>query len=275
MKTINSNTEDVEIFIDQDAKKYIGFAGIVQVYDADIYVDTRDGAGYDKVMAKFEKLIKFLGSKYKFRGFAQEDTRQHIAMRILEGIPKYDPRKATKLSTFIQMRVNRRLINELRDERHAFKNATSLNINSCNYLCSCGHSFNMVMSEEELIDKDCAKCGSSLNTSRKISIGFSEVSLEGYFSHIKNSSMDEDCGDFELIIENEQAFGEDDIILKHDVEKWLSGEDPEVVKLIELILLNDNNISSAAKEINLSNASANIKLKKLKNNRIIRDVLGK
>ena len=273
MKITNSKSKEIEIFIDSNTNKYLGFAGSVEVYEDFIFIDTRNGIGYDKAMLKFEKLVKFLGSKYRFRGLGQDDIKQHISMRILEGIPKYDPRKETKLSTFIQMRVNRRLINELRDDRHSSKNATFLNINSYNYLCACGNSFNAIVSENELINQECPKCGVSLLNSRKISIGFSEVSLDNYFSTIKHNQIDNDSGDFEFVLENKKALTEDDLILKHDMERWLDQTDQTTSQLIELVL-DDNNVSEAADKIKLSNASANLKIKNLRNNKKIRDVLG-
>lgn len=275
MKTINSEEKDYEVFLGPN-NEYLGFAGKVQIHDSEVYVDTRTGKGYDEVLKKLDRLIRFLASKYRFKGFTNEDSRQHISMRIIEGIPKFDPRKEVKLSTFIQMRVNRRLINELRDERHMSKNATLLNVNSYNHLCSCGHSFILVISEDDACeDKVCEKCHASVKSARRVSVGFSEVSLDSHFSNIREGEGDEDTGDFELLVANDNCFEENDIILKYDMDNWLKGEDPTIVKLVELVLLRDYSISKAAKEVGLSNAGANSKLKGLKNNKIIREMLGR
>ena len=276
MKTINSEEKDYEIFLDPTTNEYVGFAGKVKVHDSEIYVNTKSGKGYDKVIKKLGKLIHFLSTKYHLKGFALEDSKQHIAMRILEGIPKFDPRKGVKLSTFLQMRINRRLINELRDQNHSSKNATYLNINSYNYLCGCGNSFTITLTEEENeTERVCEKCNSSTNKARKVSVGFSEVSLDSYAVFNNSNETDEDVGNYDSFIENENVLDEDDIILKHDINSWLENHDPIMAKLFNLILLQDYSVSRAAEKLGISNACASLKLKKLKDDEKFMEMINK
>ena len=117
MKTVNIHKDkEMEVLIDKDTKVRLGFAGWINIDNESVYVDTRNGTGYDIVIKKLDRMIKFLASKYKFSGFTFEDAKQHVCMHVLEGIPKFDPtRENVKLSTFLQMRIQRRLINEIRD----------------------------------------------------------------------------------------------------------------------------------------------------------------
>jgi DNA-directed RNA polymerase sigma subunit (sigma70/sigma32) len=275
MRTINSNKEELEIFLDPKTKEYVGFSGKVQVYDTEMYVNTKTGKGYDEVIKKLNKLVGFLASKYKLKGFSPEDTKQHISMRIIEGTPKFDPRRNVKLSTFIQMRVNRRLINEIRDQSHSSKNATLLKINSYNYLCGCGNSFNLVLSDEEnTSDRICEKCNASITSARKVSLGFSEVYLDAYYHPVDPTDGSED-GDFSSFVDNKSNADENGIILDHDISEWIAESDPSVAKLLNLIVMKDYSVSRAAKEIGMSNSSANSKLKKLKDDKKFMEIMGK
>src|SRR5271169_3035249 len=114
MKTINSKKtatkqKAVETFHDPRTKEYVGFRGLVRLYDEDIYIDTRTGKGYDEVIKKLSALVRKFMSRFHFNGNSSADTKHDIIVHILEGIPKYNPDRNTKLSTFIEMRVGRRL----------------------------------------------------------------------------------------------------------------------------------------------------------------------
>ena len=108
MKTINSRRQirhKVEIFIDPKTGKNNGFVGFVTLYDAEIYVDTRDGTGYSEVIKKLEPLICRFAHKYHFNGNAFEDTKHDVIVHILEGIPKYNPNKEMKLSKNLSKKI--------------------------------------------------------------------------------------------------------------------------------------------------------------------------
>lgn len=278
MKTINANKDkELEIFIDTNTNEYLGFAGWITVDDESIYVDTRDGSGYDRVIAKMTKLIKYLAAKYKFSGFTFEDAKQHVSLHIIEGMSKFDPRKEIKLSTFLQMRINRRLINEIRDDSRFYRNATMLNIQSFTVNCSCGSIFSLSLnSDEEIADKNCSECGANLANASKRAVSQTELPIDSALE----LSDDTYSPNTENMIKNTNIFGdpkdisEDHIIARHDFKEWLKDEDPRMIKVIELICFHDYSIKEAAAEAGISNAGANIRLKNLRKNRKIKEMLG-
>jgi len=286
MKTINV-TKKIEKFYDTSTNKYIGFAGTVKLYNKKVYVDTRTGIGYDKVIKELEKYVNYLAFKYNLSGlgFALEDTKQHIIMRILEGIPEYDPSKKTTLSTFLHMRIERRIINEVRNVCIDSKNPTVLKTSLYSVICECGHRFMAsVGSRDEIKDIMCYSCNKAIKNAKIFSINTPPESL--YTVFIGGKKVDEDKNIFiEDIISDDSfdiplVFGEkpkleNQAALKHDIEKFMKHESPETKKLVELICFKDYTVKAAAEVVGISNTGACNKLRKLKKNKIIRDILGK
>jgi len=279
MKTINiKKKSDLEIFVDIDNRPR-GFAGTIAIYDSAIYVDTRNGTGYEAVINKLAPLIHKFMSKYHFTGNGPEDTQQDIALHIIEGIPKFDPRKDVKLSTFLEMRINRRLINEIRDKNRIYKNATFLNVASFRATCKCGNTFTVTVSNDDS-DIMCEQCGSKIEIKKKISVNSPEVS-ESMLFHITNGNMEDvetldrlPLDDYN-IIGNKQVSVEDQVILKEDMSSLLEDEDPKLVEIINLIYFQDYSIKAAAEKVGISSAGANIKLKKLQDNKIIKELFNR
>ncbi len=276
MKTINSkkNTqshEDFRYFIDEETGECSGFAGTVTLYDSKIYVDTRTGIGYKEVIEKLKPLIHKLANRYHFNGNLFEDTRQDIIVHILEGIPKYDPHKDTKLSTFIEMRVNRRLINEIRNRSRISKNATYLKVGVFNVQCDCGHSF--IHKLGEFYEIKCHECGRVIDdNTKKMPMTIPEVSE----SMLRPGGLYENMPDYQdPIIGDEAECIDESVIFMHDMRKWLENEDPRVVKILELIYFQDYSIKAAAEEVGLSGAGANMKLKELANNKLVRELFNR
>jgi hypothetical protein len=164
------------------------------------------------------------------------------------------------------MRVNRRLINELRNKNRSSKNATMLNINNYSITCSCGVNFMATINSEDKTT-ECPGCGKNISRGKKRAINISEVnetSLDMSGEEIEN------LGCFSEFRSN-KIFS-DDIIKSQDLEKWLEQEDPRVIKIIELMCLYDYSVSSAAKQVGLTSAGANLKLKSLRRKKIVRDL---
>lgn len=284
MKTLNSKQKEMQVFLEENS--IIGFAGSVDVYDSKIYVDTRTGQGYDQVIQKLDKLISYLATKYRFPGFTFEDGRQHVVVHILEGIPKFDPRKNVKLSTFIQMRVSRRLINELRNESRHAKNATMLNVQAYTFTCECNYSETIVVNVGEDVDGECAQCGKMFSKAKKTAITPNEIPISSYArcDFMGNAQAEERGSDMSLEFSEENEFlqmqnyrssMDENIIKSHDIQKWLSTEEPLVVKIVKLICLHDYSIKAAAEKVGISGAWANIKLKNLKNKNIVKEIFGR
>jgi RNA polymerase sigma factor (sigma-70 family) len=286
MKTINSNSK-VEMFYDKD-KKYTGFAGKVKLYSKYVYIDTRDGTGYGEVIDILNKYVGYLSYKYNLSslGFTFEDTKQHIIMRILEGIPKYNPNKNMALSTFLHMRIERRLINEIRNSSTDIKNPTVLKTSLFSVICECGRKFMIsTTGSEKIEEKQCYGCEQPIGNGKIYSINMPPESLstavkvpriiadEGHRMTIEDV-MSPNSFDLPMIF-GEKAGTEDLILLKKDFEKWIKSEDSRVKKLIELVCFKDYSIKAAAKEVGISHTGANNKLKRLKRKKIIRDMLGR
>lgn len=274
MKTINGKKHNnIEVFRNNETQEICGFAGTVELYDSKIYVDTRNGTGYDDVITKLRPLIHKLATKYKFSGNTIKDTKHDVIVHILEGIPKYDPSKNTKLSTFLEMRVNRRLINELRDKSRISKNATYLNTGLYNITCKCGNHF-VVRCDPNCTDhKACGECGEEITkNTKKLSVNTPEInesSLE--FEDSYGDILSEQVATLD---KNNTSF-DINVIFMHDMKEWLKNEDPRIVKIIELMYFKDYSIKAAAETVGLSGAGANMKLKELARNRIVRELFGR
>lgn len=278
MKTINSRRKNksakaTEIFVDKNTKEYCGFAGTVALYDSEIYIDTRTGKGYDEVLKKLSPLVHKLMSKFHFNGNMPNDTKHDIIIHILEGIPKYDPRKNTKLSTFIEMRVNRRLINELRDKSRISRNATFLNVGTFHIVCECGNDFVATISNSEEIAATCPECGRSLaQAKKKVAVNTPEVNESMLYVDDEMQQTTLQISDHDQIIRAADKAVDEDVIFKHDMQKFLDTADPRIVKIFELMYFHDYSIKAAAEEVGLSGAGANMKLKDLQENKIIQEL---
>lgn len=278
MKIINSKKKyyspKVEVFIDKKDNKYNGFVGFAKLYNSEVYIDTRDGTGYNTVIKKLNPLICKFALKFHFSGNTFEDTRHDVIIHILEGIPKYDPRKNMKLSSFLQMRVERRLINELRNKSKASRNATFLNIRTYNITCSCGCNFVKTMAKNEI--KYCPECDSPIGHAIKsVPINMFEVNESMLISFDEDLETDIYTNTQEVVISDEVELLDEGVLRICDMQKWFEDEDPRVVKIVELMYFHDYSITAAAKEVGLTGAGANMKLKNLKNKKIVCELFGR
>jgi predicted Zn-ribbon and HTH transcriptional regulator len=186
-------------------------------------------------------------------------------------MPKYNPDKNMKLSSFLQMRVDRRLINELRDKSRKSKNATLLNIVTYNVTCDCGYNFVSTVNKDDM--PRCPECGKYVSTeAKKLPVTIFEVNES--MARYDDGGSETNASMYERI-PDESVQIEDDVIYSYDMNKWLQNEDPRVVKIINLMYFHDYSITAAAKEVGLTGAGANIKLKDLRNNRIVREIFGR
>lgn len=285
MQTINSNK--IKTFYDSDTNEYLGFAGDVKLYNKEVYVDTRDGTGYDKVISELDRYITHLAYKYNLSGlgFNFDDTRQHIILRILEGIPKYDPDKNTTLSTFLHMRIERRIINEVRNVSVDSKNPTVLRTSLYSVACECGRKFMISTGGDEKVeDKQCYGCDKTIENAKIFPVNIPPESLNSAFSVERITNCEErittddvisdESFDIPMVYGNKPRLDEQ-VILKKDMEKWMDLEDEEIKKLVELVCFKDYSIKAAAEIIGISHTGASNKLKKLKRKKIIRDMFGR
>lgn len=265
MKTINSKENSSvksKIFINKNTSKQCGFAGMANVYDTSIYIDTRDGTGYDQAINKFGPLINKLATKYKFNGNTIDDTKHDVIIHILEGMKQYDPRKNMKLSTFIEMRASQRIINNLRKQCQLSNNATFVNLGLYSVICSCGYTFSTQLTE--IRDVVCNACGEPIDSNRFTLVGLEET-LES------SEHIEEDL----YMFNRPPTDLDEDVIFRHDMSKIIQKEDHNTQKLVELIYCDGLSTSAAAKKIGMSSVGADFKLKRLARKRKIREVFGK
>ncbi|MFA5024044.1 MAG: sigma-70 family RNA polymerase sigma factor [Patescibacteria group bacterium] len=277
MKVINSKRSEFEIF-ENEKNEYIGFSGMVSLYEMSLFIDTRNGTGYDKVIKKLAPLIHKFTKRFHHYNSSVEDLAQDVAVHILEGIPKYDPRKDMKLSSFLEMRINRRLINDLRDMSRVRKNATFLNISFNRVTCECGYAFN---TKQEISKTVCMSCGKIGQFVKKNPCPISEVNESTLSANAEKCSKGEEIAldslslvDFGFI-GNIQQNVDDAAISKCDIFSWIENEDPKLAEIIDLICFHDYTINDAATKVGLTKAGVSIKLKKLKDNERAKELLNR
>lgn len=289
MKTINLKNTKTQTFFDPETGKYTGFAGVIKLFKNSVYMDTRTGIGYDKAIKELEPYVNYLANKYNFSGlgYSFEDTKQHIIMRILEGIPQYDPTKDTKLSTFLYMRIERRIINEIRNLSTDSKNPTTLKTSLFSVTCECQKKFIIsINSDESIDDKHCYNCNRTLENAKTYSINKPPESLDSvialktlkYVDDKHRMSIDdiisEDSFDIPLVY-GEKPKLEDSVISKHDFEKWIGAEDAQIKQLVRLVCFEDYSVKAAAEVVGISHTGASNKLKRLGRKKKIRDMFGR
>jgi len=272
--------EKIETFYDNEGN-YTGFAGTVELFKSKVYIDTRTGKGYDKAIVELQPYINHMASKYDFSilGYSFEDSIQHISMRIIEGIPYYKPHMQSKLSTFLYMRVGRRIINEIRNLGTDCKNPTILQTSLYSVTCNnCGEKFTITLGRgSSPRDYKCQVCNHNLKQAKVFSINAPPSSLSDTANETNQSYLDEisACSPNVQMVYGDGAKTEDFVISKLDLSKCIGEEEPSVRKLLELVCLNEHSIKSAAEIVGISHTGASNKLRQLGRKKKFRDMLGR
>ena len=244
----------------------IAFVGEAQVLDERIYVDTRSGAGYDAVLKKLAPMIKHLTFKYSLYGNEADDTKQDIIVHMLEGLPKYNGNRGIKLSTYLQMCVETRMINAFKFHSQPSKSATLLNVRAYTIVCGkCGLSFKATMYKDETIE--CPECSCLVGKdTKKLSIPILPVNE----SDVKFDGKDDYKGDdyrgeslFERTPNNDMPIDEQ-VIKTCDMMKRLDSGDPRLKQVVGLICFHDQSMRSVAKLLGVSSQTIKNWLTELK-----------
>jgi len=283
MRTLNVK-QQTKKFFDKETGKYIGFAGYVDLYDKKIFVNTKNGIGYDLVIKELASYISYLSLKYNLSniGFLNEDIKQHIIMCILEGIPRFDPDKNTKLSSFLYFAVERRIINEVKNVGVESNNPTILSTSLYSITCNCGRKFTLSLSSDEKVESEkCDACQKSLKNVKAFLINSPPSQIGASVDRLTKNSQDV-CSWEDIVSDNsfdiptiygEKTNFDDDIALEYDLKKCMELEDDSIKELVYLICFKDHSITSAAKKIGMSQTVASYKLKTLKRKKKIRNML--
>lgn len=221
------------------------FEGIVEVYNEEFYVDTETGMGLDSVLRKIDPLLCKMASKTYLPGFSFDDIKQELACIAIDGIRSYNPDKEVKLSTFLHIHLNNKLISRIRSENRQSNDAFLLE------------------GEED---------GAEAKIRR--------VREELHFSQCTPLSADEGMA-FENTIASDDGLysgpGDnfEDVEFEVSLEKLTDKLDEKTSKIIKLVYYDDYSIKDAAKEVGLSGWAASMRLKNLSEKRFFREVFDK
>lgn len=280
MKTLNS----IETEVVKDLDDNSNFIGIAEVYNEKIFINTKTGEGYEALVKKLSHMIDQFARKYVLPGSTIEDGRQNVVLCILEGVKKYDPTKSMKLSTFLQMRINRRLINEIRNLGTESRNATILRTSLYKVNCKCGNRFTITTTgDEKLSSKKCDQCGKNIDQeggvfpinkepgslSESNVVPFKKESWSGEKGNLTVFDVISDSSYDIPLVYGQKTSLEDSVIAKHDLERCLENEDPRVQKLIKYICFDDCSVKVASEKVGISHTSANNKLKRLQKKKLL------
>lgn len=275
MKTVNIKS-DIQTFYDSN-NKIKNFVGEAKVYNEYIYVDTRNGEGYDKVLKKMGGYIYHLSNKFDLSndGFDMEDTKQYIGMLIIEGIKAYDPGKKASLSSFLHIRIERLLINRI--SYYSIEDHNPTILKTCLYSigCKCGSKYTITMSSKEDVRAgECMGCAGSLEDARIFAVN---VPPEGFNAFVKRDGEDMNMeegisyadADIRMVYGSKGVDIDNAIDIYNIVE---SQKDSQIKDMLKMVL-EDCSVNEAAKRVGISHTWGQVKIKELRNNKRIREVL--
>lgn len=257
-----------------------GFVGKAFVYEQEIFINTFTGEGYELVLKKMKSYIDWYSGNIRLAGFDREDIKQLICLILFDGIRRYNPRPGNlqtdiKLSTFLYIHIKNRIISRIKEETRQSLNA-SLNEQLYTCTCLCGES--SVCTRKESYKLYCKICNKKLDAAWKIRAWHYEpISLDAI------TTSEDDAGDREARVYYNgkrnnfiDFFGSvseiKDVEHNLDFSNILNNEDKITSKIAKLIYNNDYSITDAAKEVGLTCWAASLRLKRLKNNKLIKEL---
>jgi len=133
------------------------------------------------------------------------------------------------------------------------------------------------LSENEESSGNCPQCGNSLSKAKKIAFNPPEIPMSDCSYNKDNVYNEMGLSEKNDLLNsyNFRPVFEDRLISNHDLQTWLDKEDPMIAKIIELVCLHDYSIHEAATEVGISGPWAYIKLRQLKNKRIVREIFNR
>jgi RNA polymerase sigma factor (sigma-70 family) len=249
------------------AKEYEQF---VEMYDEKIFVSTKTKQGYDKVLKKIDPLLCKWASKTYMSGYGFEDLKQELSIIIIEGVNAFDPEKKVKLSSFLHNHLKNKLISKLKSVNKLSNDAYGLTEETTKSICSCGGIF----SEKGKVNV-CKECGNEYGPvyrSSREELIFSAMPK-------RSPSSGEEYMDFESSLSvSDGMFSTngtpyDKIHLDMAIERLSSQVDAKTLTILKMVCLDGHSIKDAAKRVGLTGWAASMRLKKIKTNRIINDLL--
>lgn len=234
--------------------------GFTEVGSKSIYVDTDSGEGLDEVLREMRPMINKIAHTYSHDMIDFEDTKQDIAIYILECVKKFDPSRGAKLSTFLFSSVNNKLKNRIRDINKKTNNATTLNVDRCRFSCDCGHTFTASSCGGESVV--CPSCGIDI-----------EYKNHGAFVSMKEVAEENIDGTVRKAEEDPDPYY--DIICKIDIDRWLKTEDSRTAQIVKMICYDNLTMTDVAKKIGITGSGVSARLKQLQNRAMLKKILNK
>lgn len=261
--------KEVKVICDENGKQ-TGIVGNVDINGTSIFVDTRSGAGYKEILDSMGGIIKKFCKKVNFSDFSDEDVSQHISMYAIEAVPKYDPRKSVKLSTFIYMYIKNMLVNDFVHNSRFRKNATTLRLSPYRIKCKCGYT-NEVKIEHDTdlkkIDLKCKNCMAELRdaesfhrSSRQEVLLFENNALSESIDSDFGSSFDQGVFDDYM---GKRFKTVEDIDKDIDIKCIIDGCPEDIKRALRMICFDGVSILAASKEVNISPSLLYLRIKNL------------
>jgi RNA polymerase sigma factor (sigma-70 family) len=249
------------------AKKY---AELVDMYDEKIFVNTETKEGYDKVLKKIDPLLCKWATKTYISGYHFNDIKQELSIMIIEGINAFDPDKKVKLSSFLHNHLKNKLISKLKSANKLSNDAYGLSEEKTKTICSCGGLF----SEKGKVNV-CKECGNEYGPVYRNS----REELVFSIMPKRSPSTGEEYLDFESSLATSDGMFSsgkseyDKVDLDLAIEKLSAQVDVKTRTILKMVCLEGFSISDAAKHVGITGWAASMRLKKIKANKILNDIL--
>ena len=84
------------------------------MYDEEYEIDHETCKGYEKILSKIDPLVNKYARKLCLFGLDFDDAKQEVVIILLEGVRNYDHSKNVKLSTFLHLHINNKVISKIK-----------------------------------------------------------------------------------------------------------------------------------------------------------------
>ena len=257
------------------------YSCVVRVYDEDVYVDTKTGDGFPRVLERIDPLLCKMASKTYMPGYRFEDVKQELCIIAIEGINSFDPKKKVKLSTFLHIHLRNKLVSKIRSVNKLSNDAFALYSKSGSAACDCGGD---VVCEDKNATppvgrcEDCGKEYKNFYRRSREEILFTQINPKKDKNGDEYGSFQDSIGGDDTIHRNRFSCIEyiDFVKSINNLKEFI---DDKTAEIIELVCLEDYSIKDAASQVGLTGWAASMRLKKLARNprtsRIIKEILNK
>lgn len=264
----------LDVKLNEPNEKVQNFIGKAFIYDEEIYINTMTGQGYDRVISKMKAYINWYSGKIRLAGFDREDIKQLIVTILLDGIRRYNPTLKIKLSTFLYVHIKNRIISRIKEETKQSLSATYIETIH-RFICPCGVS---IMASKKEAAPICGSCKKTFDSSwtiyaehiEPLSLNIKETQDEGGTGRTEYEHDSESFNSIDIFNRTPTI---EDIDRQLDIMKIINSKDDTTYKIAKLMYNDDYSITDAAQEVGLSCWAASLRLKKLKNNKAIKEVL--